>query len=633
MYHILNQVDNTEDLKKLNILEKQELAKDLRELVIDTVSKTGGHLASNLGVVEITIALHSVFNTPKDKIVWDVGHQTYIHKILTGRKNKISTLRSLNGLAGFPKAVESEYDAFDTGHSSTSISAALGMARARDIKGEKNSVIAVIGDGALTGGMAFEALNDAGSSNTNLIVILNDNEMSISKNVGGLSTFLTRIRTRKSYNKSNNYIKRITLRIPFIGKKIVRLVRKIKYSIKQLFLPNMFFEDIGFKYLGPVDGHNIEKLEEILEKAKSLSGPILIHVITKKGKGYEPAEKNPDKFHATSAFNKENGKSLKQKKDDYSKIFGDELVKIAKKNDKIVAITAAMRDGTGLTNFAKEFPNRFFDVAIAEQHALTMAAGMAKEGLIPVVSIYSSFYQRAYDQIIHDICTQKLHVVMCIDRAGVVGNDGETHQGMFDLAFLNIIPNITIMAPKDFIELRQMLEFAVNYNGPIAIRYPRGGEEKTKFLTHKSIEKGKAEILKEGADVSIIAIGKMVAKAQNIAEILENKGIDAEVINARFIKPLDKETIIKSIEKTENVITIEDGTIEGGLGTVIEELILEENLKNVKFKKFGYPDRFIKHGKTEEIEDIFGLTEKNIVEYVEKCNEKVVDRVNALVIQ
>ena len=633
MYHILNQVDNTEDLKKLNILEKQELAKDLRELVIDTVSKTGGHLASNLGVVEITIALHSVFNTPKDKIVWDVGHQTYIHKILTGRKNKISTLRSLNGLAGFPKAVESEYDAFDTGHSSTSISAALGMARARDIKGEKNSVIAVIGDGALTGGMAFEALNDTGSSNTNLIVILNDNEMSISKNVGGLSTFLTRIRTRKSYNKSNNYIKRITLRIPFIGKKIVRLVRKIKYSIKQLFLPNMFFEDIGFKYLGPVDGHNIEKLEEILEKAKSLSGPILIHVITKKGKGYEPAEKNPDKFHATSAFNKETGKSLKEKKDDYSKIFGDELVKLAKKNDKIVAITAAMRDGTGLTNFAKEFPNRFFDVAIAEQHALTMAAGMAKEGLIPVVSIYSSFYQRAYDPIIHDICTQKLHVVMCIDRAGVVGNDGETHQGMFDLAFLNIIPNITILAPKDFIELRQMLEFAVNYNGPIAIRYPRGGEEKTKFLTHKSIEKGKAEILKEGEDVSIIAIGKMVAKAQNIAEILESKGIDAEVINERFIKPLDKETIIKSIEKTENVITIEDGTIEGGLGTVIEELILEENLKNVKFKKFGYPDRFIKHGKTEEIEDIFGLTEKNIVEYVEKCNEKVVDRVNALVIQ
>ena len=633
MYHILNQVDNPEDLRKLNISEKHELANELRELVIDTVSKTGGHLASNLGVVELTIALHSVFNTPKDKIVWDVGHQTYIHKILTGRKNKISTLRSLNGLAGFPKAVESEYDSFDTGHSSTSISAALGMARARDIKGEKNSVIAVIGDGALTGGMAFEALNDAGSSNTNLIVILNDNEMSISKNVGGLSAFLTRVRTRKYYNKSNNYIKRLTLRIPFVGKKIVKFVRRIKYSIKQLFLPNMFFEDIGFKYLGPVDGHNIEKLEEILEKAKRLSGPILIHVVTKKGKGYGPAEQNPDKFHATSAFDKETGKSLKEKKDDYSKVFGEELVKLAKENEKIVAITAAMRDGTGLTNFAKEFPNRFFDVAIAEQHALTMAAGMAKEGLIPVVSIYSSFYQRAYDQIIHDICTQKLHVVMCIDRAGVVGNDGETHQGMFDLAFLNIVPNITIMAPKDFIELRQMLEFAVNYNGPIAIRYPRGGEEKTKFLTHEKIEKGKAEILREGEDVTIVAIGKMVAKAQNVADILEKKGIEAEVINARFLKPLDKETITNSIEKTKNVITIEDGTIEGGLGTVIEELIQEEKLKDVIFNKFGYPDRFIKHGKTEEIEEIYGLTEKNIVEYVEKSREEVVDRVETFVIQ
>lgn len=633
MYHILNQVDNPEDLKKLNLSEKQELAKEIRELVIDTVSKTGGHLASNLGVVELTIAMHSVFDMPKDKIVWDVGHQTYIHKILTGRKNKMNTLRSLNGLAGFPKAAESEYDTFDTGHSSTSISAALGMARARDIKGDKNNVIAVIGDGALTGGMAFEALNDAGCSNTNLIVILNDNEMSISKNVGGLSAFLTRVRTRKSYNKSNNYIKRLTLRIPVIGKKIVKLVRRIKYSIKQLFLSNMFFEDIGFKYLGPVDGHNIEKIEEILEKAKSLTGPILIHVITKKGKGYEPAEQNPDKFHATGTFDKETGKSLKEKKDDYSKVFGDELVKLAKENENIVAITAAMRDGTGLTNFAKEFPNRFFDVAIAEQHALTMAAGMAKEGLVPVVSIYSSFYQRAYDQIIHDICTQKLHVVMCIDRAGVVGNDGETHQGVFDLAFLNIIPNITIMAPKDFIELRQMLEFAVNYNGPIAIRYPRGGETGTKFLSHEKIEKGKAEILREGEDISIIAIGKMVAKAQNVAELLEKKGIEAEVINARFLKPLDKETIINSIEKTKNVITIEDGTIEGGLGTVIEELIQEEKLKDIVFNKFGYPDRFIKHGKTEEIEEIYGLAEKNIVEYVEKSREEVVDRVETFVIQ
>lgn len=633
MYHILNQVDNTEDLKKLNILEKQELAKDLRELVIDTVSKTGGHLASNLGVVEITIALHSVFNTPKDKIVWDVGHQTYVHKIITGRREQLNTLRQLNGIAGFPKTNESETDCFNTGHSSTSISAALGMARARDIKGEKNNVIAVIGDGALTGGMALEALNDAGSSQTRLTVILNDNEMSISKNIGGVNMLLSKLRTKKTYTKSNVSMKNIINKVPIIGQPFVKIVQRLKRSIKQLIIPKMFFEDIGFRYLGPVDGHNIEELERMLNISKQLEGPVLIHVLTKKGKGYKIAEENPDKFHATGPFEIETGKPKKEKAKDYSKVFGDKLVELAKKNEKIVAITASMKDGTGLTKFAKEFPDRFFDIGIAEQHALGLAAGMAKEGVIPVVPIYSSFYQRAYDQIIHDICTQKLHVVMCIDRAGVVGNDGETHQGMFDLAFLNIIPNITIMAPKDFIELRQMLEFAVNYNGPIAIRYPRGGEEKTKFLTHKSIEKGKAEILKEGEDVSIIAIGKMVAKAQNIAEILESKGIDAEVINARFIKPLDKETIIKSIEKTENVITIEDGTIEGGLGTVIEELILEENLKNVKFKKFGYPDRFIKHGKTEEIEDIFGLTEKNIVEYVEKCNEKVVDRVNALVIQ
>ena len=630
---MLEKINSPKDLKKLNIKEKEQLAQEIRDYILQVVSENGGHLASNLGVVELTIALHSVFDAPKDKIVWDVGHQTYVHKILTGRREKFKTIRKPNGIAGFPKTNESEYDSFNTGHSSTSISAALGMARTRDLKGEDNQVIAIIGDGALTGGMALEALNDAGFSNTKMTVILNDNEMSISKNVGGLSAFLTRVRTRKYYNRSNNYIKRLTLRIPFVGKKIVKLVRKIKYSIKQLFLPNMFFEDIGFKYLGPVDGHNIEKLEEILEKAKSLSGPILIHVITKKGKGYGPAEQNPDKFHATSAFDKETGKSLKEKKDDYSKVFGEELVKLAKENEKIVAITAAMRDGTGLTNFAKEFPNRFFDVAIAEQHALTMAAGMAKEGLIPVVSIYSSFYQRAYDQIIHDICTQKLHVVMCIDRAGVVGNDGETHQGMFDLAFLNIVPNITIMAPKDFIELRQMLEFAVNYNGPIAIRYPRGGEEKTKFLTHEKIEKGKAEILREGEDVTIVAIGKMVAKAQNVADILEKKGIEAEVINARFLKPLDKETITNSIEKTKNVITIEDGTIEGGLGTVIEELIQEEKLKDVIFNKFGYPDRFIKHGKTEEIEEIYGLTEKNIVEYVEKSREEVVDRVETFVIQ
>ena len=625
MYHILNQVDNPKDLKRLNITEKQELAKEIRDLLIKTVSETGGHLASNLGVVELTIALHSILNTPYDKIIWDVGHQTYVHKILTERKGKIHTLRKLNGIAGFPKSTESEYDSFDTGHSSTSISVAAGMARARDIKGEKNNIVAVIGDGALTGGMAFEALNDVGFTKTNLIVILNDNEMSISKNVGRLSELLTKVRTRKSYNKSNNYIKRNMLKVPYVGKKVVKLIRKIKYSIKQLFLSNMFFEDLGFKYLGPVDGHNIEKLEDIILKAKNLSGPILIHVVTKKGKGYLPAESMPDKFHATGPFDIETGESKGKKQEDYSKVFGDALLEIAENNPKVVAITAAMKDGTGLTKFAEKYPNRFLDVGIAEQHALAMAAGMAKEGLIPVIPLYSSFYQRGYDQVIHDICIQKLHVVMCVDRAGIVGNDGETHQGIFDLAFFKIIPNLTIMAPKDFIELKQMLNYAIQYNGPIVIRYPRGGEGKEKFLIHNKIVKGEAELLNEGEDVSIIAIGKMVSLAQKVGQKLEKMGITSDIINARFLKPLDKETILNSIEKTRNVITIEDGILNGGLGTSIIELIQKERIEGVEVKEFGYPDRFIKHGKVEEIEEIYGLTEENIAKYVEKSRQKILD--------
>lgn len=625
MYHILNQVDNPKDLKRLNITEKQELAKEIRDLLIKTVSETGGHLASNLGVVELTIALHSILNTPYDKIIWDVGHQTYVHKILTERKGKIHTLRKLNGIAGFPKSTESEYDSFDTGHSSTSISVAAGMARARDIKGEKNNIVAVIGDGALTGGMAFEALNDVGFTKTNLIVILNDNEMSISKNVGRLSELLTKVRTRKSYNKSNNYIKRNMLKVPYVGKKVVKLIRKIKYSIKQLFLSNMFFEDLGFKYLGPVDGHNIEKLEDIILKAKNLSGPILIHVVTKKGKGYLPAESMPDKFHATGPFDIETGESKGKKQEDYSKVFGDALLEIAENNPKVVAITAAMKDGTGLTKFAEKYPNRFLDVGIAEQHALAMAAGMAKEELIPVIPLYSSFYQRGYDQVIHDICIQKLHVVMCVDRAGIVGNDGETHQGIFDLAFFKIIPNLTIMAPKDFIELKQMLNYAIQYNGPIVIRYPRGGEGKEKFLIHNKIVKGEAELLNEGEDVSIIAIGKMVSLAQKVGKKLEKMGITSDVINARFLKPLDKETILNSIEKTRNVITIEDGILNGGLGTSIIELIQKECIEGAKVKEFGYPDRFIKHGKVEEIEEIYGLTEENISKYVEKSRQKILD--------
>ena len=609
---ILDQINFPEDLKKLNINEKKKLSSEIREELLNIVSNNGGHLASNLGVVELTIALHSVFNMPEDKVIWDVGHQTYVHKMITGRKDRMNTLRKMNGIAGFPKCCESEYDSFDTGHSSTSISVALGIARARDLKHENYKVIAVIGDGALTGGMALEALSDAGTSNNNLIVILNDNEMSISKNVGGISALLSKIRTKKAYKNSNDYIRNILEKIPLIGQRLSKIIKRIKRSIKQLLIPNMFFEDIGFRYLGPVNGHDIIELEDILNRSKEMPGPILIHVITKKGKGYKIAEENPDRYHSTSAFNIEDGKSKKQKSDDYSKIFGNKLVELAEKNDKIVAITAAMKDGTGLTNFARQFPSRFFDVGIAEQHALGFAAGLAKNGMIPVVSIYSSFYQRGYDQVIHDICIQNLGVVMCVDRAGIVGNDGETHQGTFDLSFFNIIPNINIMAPKDFKELEDMLEYAVTVNKPMVIRYPRGGEEKTKFEKHEKIELGKAEILREGEDLTIIAIGKMVARGLEIADALEKDGIKSEVVNTRFLKPIDSETILKSIKKTKRVITIEDNILEGGLASIIKELIIDNNI-NTKIRCFGYPDKFIKHGDILEIEKKYGLDEESLI--------------------
>ena len=576
-------------------------------------------MASNLGVIELTIALHSVFDLPKDKIVWDVGHQTYVHKILTGRREALKTLRKLNGIAGFPKTKESETDCFNTGHSSTSISAALGMARARDIKGEDNSVIAVIGDGAMTGGMALEALNDAGYSQTKMTVILNDNEMSISKNIGGLNMFLSKLRTKKTYKVYSISIKKLVLKIPKVGKPIVRIIQKIKRSIKQLIIPKMFFEEIGFKYLGPVDGHNIEELESLLKLSRQLDEPVLIHVLTKKGKGYKIAEENPDKFHATGPFEIATGKSKKEKKSDYSKVFGEKLVELAKKNEKIVAITASMKDGTGLSKFAQEFPDRFFDIGIAEQHALGLAAGMAKEGIIPVVPIYASFYQRAYDQVIHDIAIQNLPVVMCVDRAGVVGADGETHQGTLDMAFFRLVPNLTIMAPKNFKELEKMLEFAINLGKPVVIRYPRGGESSEKITNQSPIELGKAEILKEGKDISIIAIGKTVARAMKVAKMIkEQQNIEAEVINARFFKPLDKKQIKRSIEKTKKVITIEDGTNINGLATAIKELIVEENLENIELQTYSYPDKFIEHGSVEELEKLYGLDEENIARNITK---------------
>ena len=610
---MLEKIKSSEDVKKLSKQEKIELAEEIRKYILEVVSENGGHLASNLGVVELTIALHSVFDMSKDKIIWDVGHQSYIHKILTGRKKQLKTLRKLDGIAGFPKTNECEADCFNTGHSSTSISAALGMARARDIKKENNSVIAVIGDGALTGGMAFEALNDAGCNKTKLTVILNDNEMSISKNTGGLSMMLSKIRTRKSYTKPNISVKKVILKIPVVGKPVVRIVQKFKGSIKQLVIPKMFLEDIGFRYLGPVDGHNEAELERMLNITKQLDGPVLLHVITKKGKGYKIAEENPDKFHATGPFEIDTGKSKKEKSKDYSKVLGDKLVELAQNDDKIVAITAAMKDGTGLTEFANQFSDRFFDVGIAEQHALCMAAGMAKEGMKPVVPIYSSFYQRGYDQVIHDIAIQKLPVVMCVDRAGIVGADGETHQGLLDMAFFRIVPNLTIMAPKDFVEFENMIEFAIKLGKPVVIRYPRGGEDKYKFNKEEKIELGKAETLTYGKNATIISIGKTVSKAVKIAEKLEK----VEVINARFLKPLDVEKIKESIAKTKNVIVIEDGTSVGGLTTVIKELIVDENLKNIKFKSFAYPDKFIEHGSVEELEKRYNVDENAIKRYVE----------------
>ena len=541
-----------------------------------------------------------------------------MHKILTGRKEALKTLRTLNGIAGFPKTNESPYDFFNTGHSSTSISAALGMARARDLKGENYSVLAVIGDGAMTGGMALEALNDVGYSKTKMTIILNDNEMSISPNIGGLNMLLSKLRTKKMYTRSNVIMKKRISEIPVVGKPIVKMVQIIKRSIKQLIIPKMFFEDIGFTYLGPVDGHNLEELQSILTLSKQIDNPVLIHVLTKKGKGYEIAEKNPDKFHATGPFDIETGKSKKEKGKDYSKVFGDKLVELAKKNEKIVAITASMKDGTGLTRFSEEFPDRFFDIGIAEQHALGLAAGMAIDGMIPVVPIYSSFYQRAYDQVIHDIALQNLPVVMCVDRAGIVGADGETHQGTLDMAFFRLVPNLTILAPKDFQELEDMLAFAVELKKPVVIRYPRGGEDKEPFEKHEKIEEGKAEILKEGKDISILTIGKTVARGIKIAKTLQNINIDAEVINVRFLKPLDVETLKKSIEKTKKVVTIEDGTIINGLGTAIKELIIDNHMEDVEIKAYAYPDKFIQHGSVDELEKIYGLDEDSIVEDIQK---------------
>ncbi len=620
MDKLLDTIHSPKDIKTLNNTQLDMLADEIREFLLDSVSKTGGHLASNLGVVELTIALHKVFSTPKDKIVWDVGHQSYVHKILTGRKEQFNTLRLFGGLSGFPKTCESEHDFFNTGHSSTSISAALGMAKARDIMKQDYSVISVIGDGALTGGMAFEALNDAGRSPNNLIVVLNDNEMSITKNVGGLSTYLTRIRTEPRYSKVKQGVHDILNKIPIVGEYMANIVHKTKTSFKYLIMPGTLFEELGFTYIGPIDGHDIEELIRVLDKAKKMKGPLLIHTYTTKGKGYHHAEEKPHTFHGISRFDKETGEVMADKNvSNYSHIFGQCLNDIAAKDENIVAITAAMCEGTGLGDFAQNYPDRFFDVGIAEQHAVTFASGLAASGLKPVLAVYSSFLQRAYDQLIHDVALQNLNVVIGVDRAGLVGKDGETHQGIYDLSFLSHIPNMTIMSPSCYKELEMMLKYAVlKHNGPIAIRYPRGQENEGVPINNSEIMPGKGVLIKEGSDVSLVAVGKMVWTALKAAEKLERIGINAEIVNIRCIKPLDETLIIKSGMKTGKIVTLEDNTVIGGLGSAVESLLNQKNSSDIAIKLIGLPDEFIPHGKVNELFIQYGLDVDSVTRKIMK---------------
>jgi 1-deoxy-D-xylulose-5-phosphate synthase len=611
---ILETINGPSDIKNLSLNQLEKLAGEIRGLLVHTVSQTGGHLAPNLGVVELTIALHRVFNSPVDKIVWDVGHQAYVHKILTGRRGKFATLRQYQGVSGFPKRSESPHDVFGTGHSSTSISAALGLALARDLEGAKNSVIAVIGDGSLTGGQAYEALNHAGHVGTNLTVILNDNEMSISKNVGAMSEYLAKIRTDPAYSKVKKDVEYLLRRIPAIGPSVANTVERVKDSLKYLVVPGVIFEELGFTYIGPIDGHNLLSLTDVLQKAKNMTGPVIVHVITRKGKGYRPAEINADKFHGVGPFNIETGEILKNgDKPSYTDIFGETLAAMGDVNPDIVAITAAMPDGTGLKKFAAKHPKRFFDVGIAEPHAVTLAAAMATAGKKPVVAIYSTFVQRAYDQTLHDVCLQKLPVVLAVDRAGIVGEDGATHQGVFDYSYLRHIPNISIMAPKDENELRHMLNTAVAADCPAVIRYPRGsGLGAATDEPLKQLEWGKAEELRAGKDLVILAIGAMVGPSLAAADILLAEGIKAGVVNARFAKPLDEQLIRQIARVTGVIVTVEDNVVTGGFGSAVLEYINSQNLNWVKLLRLGFADKFVEHGKRSELLAHAGLTADGI---------------------
>ncbi len=625
MSRLLERIHSAEDIKKFNEAELQMLCRELRKYLLHHVSKTGGHLASNLGVVELTVALEYCFDLPKDKIVWDVGHQAYIHKMLTGRKERFSTLRQLDGLSGFPKPNESDCDAFAAGHSSTSISAALGLAKARDLIGGTEHVIAVIGDGSMTGGLAYEALNNAGRDHTNLIVILNDNQMSIDTNVGAMSKHLNNLRTGNCYRELKEGFKEFRDKVPVLGKGTYFVLEKLRDGAKMLFLHGgSMFEELGFKYIGPVDGHDLPELIELLHNVKELDGPIMIHVKTVKGKGYPYAEERPWEYHGVGAFDLKSGEApAKSSGKSWSDVFGDKMVELGNNNRKVVGITAAMCSGTGFDGFRRAFPRRFYDVAIAEQHGTTFAAGMAAGGVIPVFAVYSSFLQRAYDQIVHDVCMQNLHVVFAIDRAGIVGADGETHQGIFDLSFLSHIPNMTILSPKNDWELEEMLDFAVNHwDGPIAVRYPRGTAE-TGFAEYtQPVLYGKAELIQDGKEIAILAEGHMLKAAAEAARLLEADGFTPMLVNMRFIKPLDTEMLLQAAEKCSHIFTVEDNLKKGGLGSAVTEFYGEKQI-DVDVTVLAFPDQYIEQGTQTQLFERYGLDAQGIYESIrERLGEK-----------
>jgi 1-deoxy-D-xylulose-5-phosphate synthase len=610
MYPLLEKINSPEDLKLLKEDELASLGEEIRRFLLETVSQTGGHLASNLGCVELTLALHYCFESPVDRIIWDVGHQAYTHKILTGRRDAFHTQRQYKGLSGFPKRCESPHDAFGAGHASTSISAGLGMAAANSLNGKDSRVIAVIGDGSLTGGLAFEGLNQAGHLRKNLIVVLNDNEMSISKNVGAFSAFISRKLTGKYFRELKKEMQSLLKGIPAIGGNILHFARKAENSLKGFLTPGSLFEAIGFDYVGPIHGHDLPQLIEVFRNCRTVEGPVLIHVMTTKGKGYPPAETTPDLFHGVGPFDIETGKvrAAKGGASSYTAVFGRTMVKLGEEDEKIIAITAAMPDGTGLTPFAKAFPDRFFDVGIAEQHALTFSAGLAAEGFRPVAALYSTFAQRAYDQIFHDICLQKLPVTLALDRGGLVGDDGPTHHGVFDLSFLRHLPEMTVMAPKDENELQHMLKTAVYSGTPIALRYPRGaGYGVPMDCDPAPLEIGRGEILTEGDDLTVVAIGATVYPALEACRILATEGIRATVINARFVKPLDRELILKAASATGALLTVEENALAGGFGSAILELLASEGMTGIRMKRVGIPDRFIEHGSQTQLRADLGL--------------------------